>query len=119
MSRKIRGQIGYADNKDIPGLEHLPKGHYVYISRINNDTGLCDVNIITSLVDDKNNFDSKKLKYVKRGSTYSIPYYDSNFPKWSGVKLEIKKGVKLSSIREIGQKKIKSRHKWFIGKYSK
>lgn len=120
MSKKkheIVGKIGYCENKDLPGMENIPGGHYVYVKRMD---GLhCDLNIITSL-EDKNRFViPKKILQVKKGNTYPIPIYDSNFNRWSGVNLDTVKGVPVSKVQKVGIKSVKRRHKMFVGKFAK
>jgi hypothetical protein len=119
MSRKKKtlvGEIGYCENKKLSGMTSIVGGHYVYIRKI--DGNKCDVNVITSL-EDKNGFTIKKIAHVKKGNTYPIPYRDANFFKWSGVNCNSIKGVNISDIQDIGKKKIKRRHKFFIGKFLK
>ncbi len=121
MSRKKKnyvGKIGYCDNINLNGLQHLSGGHYVYIRKLNND-GTCDVNIITSLEDNHGNYDYHKLKQVKKGNTYAVPKYDANFARWSGVNKKPIQNVKISDINYLNKKKIKKRHHFFIGKYMK
>lgn len=112
------GKVGYCNNSDLPGLTNLPNGHYVYIRKLNGD-GTCDVNVITSLEDKQHNFIPSKLKQVKKGNTYVIPKYDANFSLWSGVNKKPVKAVKLSCIQDLNKKKIKKRHRFFIGKFMK
>ena len=116
--KKIKGQIGYCDNKYLPGLEHLPGGHYVYIREVRSD-GKCDVNVVTSLEDKNRKFNLDKLKQVKRGNTYSVPKDDSNFSRWSGINKTPICDIDVSKIQDIGKKKIRTRHKFFIGKFLK
>lgn len=111
---KIKNKIGYCDNRFL-GINKLG-GHYVYIRKVNNN-GTCDVNVVTSLEDKNSRFDLKKLKQVKRGNTYAIPKYDTNFSRWSGINKIPIKNVKLNNIKDIGKKRIKKRHKFFIGKF--
>lgn len=113
---KIKNKVGYCENKDLQGLQHLKGGHYVYIRKVNKN-GTCDVNIITSLENKDHKFDFEKLKQVKKGNTYAIPKYDANFSRWSGVNKMPVKDVKVSKIKDIGKKKIKKRHNFFIGKF--
>ena len=116
--QNIKNKIGYCENKNLKGLQHLSGGHYVYIRKVNKN-GTCDVNVVTSLEDERHNFNFDKLKQVKKGNTYSIPKYDSNFSRWSGINKKPIKNVKISSIKDIGKKKIKKRHHFFIGKFMK
>jgi hypothetical protein len=113
---KIKSKIGYCDNKTL-GIKSQG-GHYVYIHNFNGN-GTCDVNVVTSLEDTNSNYNLKKLKQVKRGNTYPIPKYDANFSRWSGINKNVIKNIPLSSIKNIGIKKVKQRHKFYIGKYCK
>lgn len=113
---KIKNKIGYCDNKALRINKN--GGHYVYIRKINNN-GTCDVNVITSLEDNNRNFKVNKLKQVKRGNTYAIPKNDATFKLWSGVNKIPIRNVKLASIKDIGRKRIKKRHNFFIGKFLK
>lgn len=115
---KIKGKIGYCDNSKLKGLEHIKGGHYVYIRDVNKD-GTCSVNIVTSLEDNKGKYSFDKLKQVRKGNTYSIPKYDSNFSKWSGINAKPINNVSILDIQDIGKKKIRTRHKFFIGKFLK
>ncbi len=116
------GKIGYCDNKTlgIKGADGkiLNGGHYVYIREVKG--GKCNVNVITSLEDKYGNFNNFKLGKVKRGYLYPIPKNDIDLPRWSAVNLDGNiNNVKVSDIKNIGSKKIKSRHKFFVGKYTK
>ncbi len=116
------GKIGYCDNKTlgIKGADGklLDGGHYVYIREVNG--GKCNVNVITSLEDKYGNFNNFKLGKVKRGYLYPIPKNDIDLPRWSAINLDGNiNNVKVSDIKNIGSKKIKSRHKFFVGKYTK
>lgn len=115
----IKNKIGYCENKYLKGIKgDKNNGHYVYIRQVNKD-GTCDVNIITSLEDKNKNITSSKIKQVKKGNTYPIPFYDANFTRWSGVNKTPIKNVEQKHIKEIGKKKIKKRHHFFIGKFMK
>ena len=115
---KIKGQIAYCENKDLKGLEHLKGGHYVYIRNV-DDNGKCSVNVITSLETSPFNYNQEKLKHVRKGNTYAIPFYDSNFSKWSGVTKTPIDNVDLNALKNVGIKKIKRKHKFYIGKFCK
>ncbi len=116
MKNKLKGKIGYCDNK-VLGI-NKKGGHYVFINSINKN-GTCDVNVITSLEDKNFNFNLKKLRQVKRGNTYVIPKTDANFRLWSGVNIIPIRNVRIDRIEDIGKKKIKKRHYFFIGKFFK
>lgn len=116
------GKIGYCDNKTlgIKGADGkiLNGGHYVYIREVKG--GKCNVNVITSLEDKYGNFNNFKLGKVKRGYLYPIPKNDIDLPRWSAVNLDGNiNDIKVSDIKNIGSKKIKTRHKFFVGKYTK
>lgn len=113
---KIKNKIGYCDNRAL--RINKAGGHYVYIRKVNNN-GTCDVNVITSLEDKNRQYNFNKIKQVRNGNTYAIPKYDSNFSLWSGVNKTPIKNVKISRITNIGKKKIKRRHNFFIGKFMK
>ena len=115
-SKNLKNKIGYVDNRYL-NIDK-PKGHYVYIRKINND-GTCDVNVITSLEDENHRYNFDRLKQVRKGNTYAIPKYDANFSRWSGVNKKPIRNVKLSNIQDIGKKKIKKRHYFFICKFMK
>lgn len=113
--KKYKGKIGYCSAKTLG----LASGHYVYIREI-SDKGLCSVNIVTSLEDKQGNYDHRRLNKVKRGLIYPVPKSDATFSRWSAVNLDGNiKNVKLSDIVNIGKHKIKERHKFFVGKFTK
>lgn len=114
---KYNGKIGYVKNRDL-GIRTLPNsGHYVYVSK---DKGSkCDVNVVTSLEDINGNFDLAKINKVKKGYIYCIPKRDSNFTRWSGIILKPIKNVDKRKINALNNRKIKRRHKWFIGMFGK
>lgn len=123
LKKSYVGKIGFCDNK-ILGIKDkdgkvVKGGHYVYIREM-QDNGKCNVNIITSLEDKRGNFDNFKLGKVKRGYLYPIPQTDADFTRWSAVNLDGNiKGVKVADIQNIGSRKIKQRHKFFVGKFTK
>ncbi len=89
--KKIKNQIGYIENKYL-GIPR-PGGHYVYIREVNNN-GMCDVNVVTSLEDRDKKINRKKIKQVRVGNTYALPYFDTNFSRWSGVNKKPIKNVR-------------------------
>lgn len=116
---KIKNKIGYCDNKYLKGIkDSKSKGHYVYIRSVNKD-GTCVVNTITSLEKENGDLNLRRIEHLKKGNIYAIPKYDSNFSRWSGVTRKPIKGVKVKNIEDIGKKKIKRRHFFFIGKFFK
>lgn len=118
MSRKkLNGKIGYCLNNKLGIRNDFNDGHYVYIRKDNGNT--VDVNIITSLEDDNNYFKIKRINKIKKGYIYAIPKKDSNFNLWSGVDLTQIKNIKKEYIKSVDLKKIKRRHKWFIGLFGK
>ena len=125
MSNKKKqyvGKIGYCDNRTlgIKGADSklLNGGHYVYIREVKG--GKCNVNVITSLEDKNGNFNNFKLGKVKRGYLYPIPKNDIDLPRWSAVNLDGNiNDIKVSDIKNVGSKKIKTRHKFFVGKFTK
>lgn len=125
MSRQKKnyvGKIGYCDNATlgIKGADGKPirGGHYVYIRDMRGNK--CDVNIITSLEDRKQNLYDYKIQKVRKGFLYPVPKNDANFNQWSAINLDGNiNGIKFSDIKDIGKKKMKQRHKWFVGKFHK
>lgn len=125
MSNKKKqyvGKIGYCDNRTlgIKGADGKPLngGHYVYIREKNSDR--CNINVITSLEDKNNRYKFDKLSKVKRGYLYPIPKNEADFTQWSAINLDGNiKNIPISRIHSIGEKKIKSRHKFFVGKFTR
>lgn len=125
MSNKKKqyvGKIGYCDNRTlgIKGADGKPLngGHYVYIREKNGDK--CNINVITSLEDKNNRYKYDKLSKVKRGYLYPIPKNEADFTQWSAINLDGNiKNIPISRIHSIGEKKIKSRHKFFVGKFTR
>lgn len=116
------GKIGYCDNRTlgIKGADGKPLngGHYVYIREKNGDK--CNINVITSLEDKNNRYKFDKLSKVKRGYLYPIPKNEADFTQWSAINLDGNiKNIPISRIHSIGEKKIKSRHKFFVGKFTR
>ena len=51
---------------------------------------------------------------------YPIPKTDADFNQWSAINLDGNiNNIKLSDLKNIDCKKIKPRHKWFVGKFTK
>ena len=125
MSNKKKqyvGKIGYCDNRTlgIKGADGKPLngGHYVYIREKNGDK--CNINVITSLEYQNGNYNAKKIRKVRDGKIYAIPKSDADFPRWSAINLDGNiNDIPISRIHNIGEKKIKSRHKFFVGKFTK
>lgn len=122
MKNKLKGKIGYCDNKDL-GLKDkngnfIKGGHYVYIKDINYD-GTCNVNVITSLETSKENYVQNKINNVRRGNTVVIPFNEANFSKWSGVKKDTINNVGLNKILNIDNKKISKKQQLLINKFLK
>lgn len=125
MSNKKKqyvGKIGYCDNRTlgIKGADGKPLsgGHYVHIREKNGDK--CNINVITSLEDKNNRYKYDKLSKVKRGYLYPIPKNEADFTQWSAINLDGNiKNIPISRIHSIGEKKIKSRHKFFVGKFTR
>ncbi len=125
MSKKKKqlvGEIGYCDNKILGFKDEkgriISGGHYVYIREVNGSK--CNVNIITSLEDKRHYYDLHKIGKVKKGQLYALPKDDTNFSRWSAINLDGNiNDIKISDIHNIGYKKIKSRHKFFVGKFTK
>ncbi len=116
------GKIAFCDNSDLGFVDAqgvpFKGGHYVYVRKVNGNK--CDVNIITSLEDKNAVINSQRIDKVRKGYLYPIPKSDANFNQWSAVNLDGNiKSVNLSALKSVGQKKIKHRHKWFVGKFTK
>lgn len=111
----IKNKIGYIENKKIPKLKNIPGGHYVYIRDVYSTK--CTENTITSLEYHNGKFKNERIKNIKKGNIYPIPKKDSNFQLWSGVSFNPIKNVKIKDIKDIGKKKIKKRHRFFINKF--
>lgn len=121
-NKKVAGKIGFCENA-ILGITDkygrpLKGGHYVYIRETDN-SGKCNVNIITSLEDRNGCFDNFKLGKVKRGYLYPIPKNDAGFSRWSAINLDGNiNGIDISKIKDIGKVKMKRRHSFFVGKFT-
>lgn len=120
--KDIVGKIGYCDNAALGIKDKYGKpakgGHYVYIREIHG--GKCNVNVITSLEDKRGNFDNFKLGKVKRGYLYPVPKDDANFTQWSAVNLDGNiNNVPLNKVTNIGSRKMKNRHRFIVGKFTK
>lgn len=113
--KKYKGKIGYVFDKDL-GIKNSDRGHYVYI-REDNGSKL-KVNLITSLEDKKHRLNETKINKVKKGYLYPIPFKDADFPRWSAFDLTTKI-ISKNKVNDIGRKKIKRKHKLFVGKFSK
>lgn len=115
-AKNLKYKIGYCENKHLKGVENAKsKGHYVLIRKVNKD-GTCDVNTFTSL-EEHGKFKSNKINHIKNGNIYPIPKNDANFKIWTGCTNHAIKNVKITDIKDIGKKKIKQRHLFYIGKY--
>lgn len=116
MSKKTsyKGKIGYCDNISLGILKS--GGHYVYVREDKN--GKCKVNVVTSLEDIKGSINIKRIIDIRKGYVYPIPKNDSNLTRWSGISNN-PKIVARSEIENIGRKSIKTRHKFYVGKFLK
>lgn len=138
QKKSVVGKIGFCDNSVLGFVgkdgKPLKGGHYVYIREMRGNR--CDVNVITSLEKpERNSFgyivknrfgepnmqvDLSKIEKVKRGYLYPVPKNDADFSRWSAINLDGNiNGVKISEIQSIGQRKMKRRHSWFVGKFAK
>lgn len=122
QKKKYVGKIGYCKNSvlGITGADGKPLigGHYVYIREMNGNK--CNVNIITSLEDKRGYYDFDKLDKARKGYLYPLPKTDAGFYRWSAINLDgNKNNVHLKDVQDIGKIKIKHRHKWFVGKFTK
>lgn len=121
--KQLVGKIGYCDNRTLGlnGVNGMPLsgGHYVYIRELKG-ANKCNVNIVTSLENRQGVYDMRKISKVKHGYLYPIPKNDANFSQWPAINLDGNiNGVNVSDIKNIGCKKLKTRHKYFVGKYHK
>lgn len=122
IKKQLVGKIGFCYNTDL-GLKDnngrpLRGGHYVYIRKLNGNR--CDVNVITSLEDERGKLLPQKISKARRGMLYAIPVSDTNFERWSAINLDGNiTNVKVSKIKNIGAKSIKKRHRFFVGKFTK
>lgn len=114
--KKYKGKIGFVLDKDLKISRDPYKGHYVYI-REDNGSKL-KVNIITSLEDKKHNLNESRINKVKKGLLYPIPIKDINLPRWSAFNLS-SITIPKNKLKGLGEKEVKRRHKFFVGKYSK
>ena len=126
---KYNGKIGKCRNS-VLGINRTGN-HFVYIKKTRNRNKY-DVHTITSIentertndhtipivIDTRGNIrylDEKKLKALRNGNLYSIPKFDSNFPRWSGITKTPIRNIDESNIR-LTNYKIKKRHKFMVGK---
>ncbi len=117
------GKIGYCDNITLGITDKYGKpikgGHYVFVRELDG-AGKCNVNIVTSLEDKNERYQIEKLHKVKRGMLYPVPKPDADFTQWSAINLDGNiNGVPVSKIKNIGAIKIRKRHKFFVGKFTK
>lgn len=123
QKKSLVGKIGYCDNTVLGILgrdgKPLKGGHYVYIREM-NDANSCNVNVITSLEDKNQWYQMEKLHKVKRGMLYPVPKGDADFSRWSAINLAGNiNDIKIADIKNIDQKRMKQRHKWYVGKFTK
>ena len=112
---KYKGKIGFVFDKDL-GINNSDRGHYVYVREDNGD--ILKINIITSLEDKCHKLNESRINKIKKGYLYPIPVKDTNLPRWSAFDLTTKT-INKNKICDIDRKKVKSKHKWFVGKFSK
>lgn len=121
--KEVVGKIGYCDNITLGITDKYGKpmkgGHYVYIREMNG-SAKCNVNIVTSLEDKNERYQIEKLHKVKRGMLYPVPKPDADFKQWSAINLDGNiNGIAVSKIKNIGAVRMKRRHKFFVGKFTK
>lgn len=116
---KYVNKIAYVENKHLSALASVNGGHYVIIRNVDMNKKRCDVNVITSLENNQKVLNTARINKVKRGYLYPIPYYDSTFVRWSAINLDTIKGIPLTKIKLVNDKKIKRRHFFFYRKFSK
>lgn len=121
-NKKFEGQIGYCKNSTLGITDKhnniISGGHYVYIREITGNK--CNVNVISSLEDRTGRYKVHRIKKIRRGYLYPIPKNDATFPLWSAINLDGNiKDIKISDIKDIGKIKMKRRHKFYVGKFTK
>lgn len=79
--------------------------------------GYCS-NQSLGILNSHGNFDMRKLAKVKRGQLYCVPKKDLSLRRWSALNLDTIKNVRTNRI-SIQNIKMKKRHRFFVGKYSK
>ena len=104
MKNKLIGFV--SDDKLFGGSSK--KGHYVYIKKRYKDYAI--VNLITSLEKGPYEYNVKKLKHIRLGKLFAIPYNKSNFNRWSAIDL-LDHNVKLSDINFKNKKYINIKNK--------
>ena len=99
MSNYYNGKIGICNNRYL--VINYPGTHFVYIKRSLNRSNY-DVHTVNSIennqLDNKHTvpivinsrrdirfIDPNKIKAMRNVNLYVISFYDSNFPKWSGI----------------------------------
>ncbi len=113
--KKYKGKIGFCLNSKL-GIE-ADGGHYVYIRSVSGNR--CKVNVITSLEDEHGKFLWNKIRKVRMGYLYSIPKNDAGFKRWSAIDLDGSvQDLYISDIKDIGRVKMRTRHKFFVGKFT-
>lgn len=119
--KKLLGQIFYVENSKLPSFDKSTKtkGHYVFVSSVNDKKKTCDVNIITSLEGGKYQFITKRLIKVRSGLLYPIPFKDATFTRYSAANLSLVHNVKQSDLQAAKSKKISKEHWSIINKFSK
>lgn len=130
MSYKYNGKIGLVKDRDL-GIANSNGCHYVYVKRTKTKDKY-DVHTITSIennecdekhtlpivIDRQNNvkyIDPNKIRAIRNGNLYAIPYYQTNLSKWSGITKKPIKNIDKSKIMRT-DKKIWRRHKFIVGK---
>ena len=130
MSYKYNGKIGLMKDNDL-GIANSNGCHYVYVKRTNIKDKY-NVYTITSIENDKCDkkhtipleidkhkniryLDPNKIRALRNGNLYAIPYYQTNLPKWSGITKNPIKNIDKNKIKRT-KKKIWKRHKFIVGK---
>lgn len=70
---------------------------------------------LSSLEDRSGKFKLNRLFRLRDGQLYAVPKKDSNFSLWTGVYYDTRV-VDKSNIKDIGQKNVRRRHLFGIGK---
>ncbi len=129
MSRKINAKIAYVDNVDLPPLNTAIGGHYAYVRKKRGRTWVHVITSIESLKKDSKHtipividkrtgetryLSEKKLRDIRNGRVYPIPFNDGNFRVWSGINKNYINNVNEQKIQSINKKKIRRKHKFFF-----
>ena len=74
---------------------------------------------IVSSLEKNGEIDLDRMKKIRKGYLYPIPFRDANFKRWSAFRDRPIYNVSLSDVTLGGCKKVKKRHLFYVGKYFK